>query len=857
MRDWKPISWIGNLTVRQKTVLIVSLTLLLLVSIVFAVSQTVVMGSYADLEQQDTEVNVNRALSALREELDMLAIMANDWATWDDTYRFMQDLNQEYIETNLVNTTFSGLGLNVIFFVDPSGQVVYAKGFDLKAGQETSLPVSLLEHIAADSPLVYHSNEESSLSGVIVLPEGPMLTASEPILTSEGEGPIRGALVFGRYLDSDGISKLAKVTGLPITMYGASEAGMPDDFKQALLALAKDKPVFVRPQNDSTIAGYGLVTDIYGEPALILRVDLPRSIYHQGKTMAMYVVAFLGGGTILVGGLCLLLLQTSVLSPLSRLSTTVRSIRSRKDLDTRVPYTGNNEISSLASEINQMLEALKQSQEELKLNEERFRALLENSSDGIVVLNSDGTVQYESDSFRRILGYKPEERIGHSIFELVHPDDLPRVLEEFRRLSQTPGMVLRSEARARHSDGSWHVLETVAQNLLHVPSILGIVGNVRDITERKRIEEALRESERNYRLLFESTRDGLFVVDPKTGRVLLANEAAARLARFSRPEDIIGNVALDFVHPDDRALAEKYTAERMQGRASTPSLPVRFRALTRDRMCIWVSVVLSNIEYQGKAAILVAFRDITERVKWEEEKARLDKQLQLTGRLAAVGELAAGVAHELNNPLAAIQGYAQLLTSKKDLDEVTRKDVDTIYREALRASKITKNLLSFARRHEPEKRLISINEVVEKTLELRAHQMKVNNIELVTELQPDLPRTMADFYQMQQVFMNIVVNAEQAMSEAHGRGRLLVKSEKVGGIIRVSFEDDGPGIPKENLQRIFDPFFTTKDVDKGTGLGLSICYGIVTSHEGNIYARSEQGKGATFVVEIPVVSDAR
>jgi signal transduction histidine kinase len=274
-------------------------------------------------------------------------------------------------------------------------------------------------------------------------------------------------------------------------------------------------------------------------------------------------------------------------------------------------------------------------------------------------------------------------------------------------------------------------------------------------------------------------------------------------------------------------------------------------------MCIWVSVVLSNIEYQGKAAILVAFRDITERVKWEEEKARLDKQLQLTGRLAAVGELAAGVAHELNNPLAAIQGYAQLLTSKKDLDEVTRKDVDTIYREALRASKITKNLLSFARRHEPEKRLISINEVVEKTLELRAHQMKVNNIELVTELQPDLPRTMADFYQMQQVFMNIVVNAEQAMSEAHGRGRLLVKSEKVGGIIRVSFEDDGPGIPKENLQRIFDPFFTTKDVDKGTGLGLSICYGIVTSHEGNIYARSEQGKGATFVVEIPVVSDAR
>ncbi len=682
-----------------------------------------------------------------------------------------------------------------------------------------------------------------------------MLIASEPILTSEGEGPIRGALVFGRYLDADGINRLSEVTNLPITMHRASGAEVPDDFEQALSALAGDRAVFVRPQDHATVSVYGLVSDIYGEPALILRVDLPRAIYHQGQVMAIYVMAFVGGGAILVGGLCLLLLQSSVISPLSRLVASVQGVAERKNLDTRIRVLGNDEVSRLASEINGMLDALKQSQEQVKRNEEYLKALMENSADGIVVLNSDGQVQYESDSFLRILGHKPVERIGQSAFEFVHPDDLPRALEEFRWLSQTPGMLLGSEVRARHSDGSWRVLEIIGHNLLDNPVVRGIVCNFRDITERKLMEEALEESERSYRLLFQNMRDGLFVVDPETGGVLLANEAAARLGGFNSPNDIIGNMALDFVHPNDRALAEKYVAERMRGTVSTPSRPVRFRALTGDRREIWVSVVLSNVEYQRRPAILVAFRDITERVWQEEENARVEKQLRLAGRLAAVGELAAGVAHELNNPLTAILGFAQLLTSRKDLDEVARKDADTIYREALRASKITKNLLSFARSHEPEKRYISINEVVEKTLELRAHQIKVNNIELVADLQPDLPKTMADFYQMQQVFLNIVVNAEQAMTDANGGGKLVVTTRKVDNLIQVSFADNGPGISEENLSRIFDPFFTTKEVGKGTGLGLSICYGIVQSHNGRLYATSKLGEGATFFVDLPIVGD--
>jgi len=244
-----------------------------------------------------------------------------------------------------------------------------------------------------------------------------------------------------------------------------------------------------------------------------------------------------------------------------------------------------------------------------------------------------------------------------------------------------------------------------------------------------------------------------------------------------------------------------------------------------------------------------------ERRQMEEDTLRMGLQLQLAGRLAAVGELAAGVAHELNNPLAAIQAFAQFLAENHSLDEATKRDVQTIYKEAQRASRITSNLLSFARRHKPEKELIAINEIIARSLELHAYQLKVNNIEVVVEADPDLPMTMADSQQIHQVFVNLIRNAEQAMTEAHGGGTLRVEAEAVGDMIRIAFSDDGPGIPEDNLKGIFDPFFTTKGVGKGTGLGLSICYGIIQEHSGRLYATSGRREGATFVVELPIVSD--
>ena len=223
----------------------------------------------------------------------------------------------------------------------------------------------------------------------------------------------------------------------------------------------------------------------------------------------------------------------------------------------------------------------------------------------------------------------------------------------------------------------------------------------------------------------------------------------------------------------------------------------------------------------------------------------------MTDRLASIGELSSGIAHELNNPLTSVISFSQLLIQGNVPGNI-KEDLGIIYSEVQRAAVIVKNLLTFARKHAPVTQLSQINIVIEDVLRLRSYEQKVNNIEIEKHLAANLPEIMMDPFQIQQVFLNIVVNAEFAMLEAHQRGKLVITTEKSDGMVKITFTDDGPGITQANLKRIFNPFFTTKEVGKGTGLGLSICHGIVTEHGGKIYVRSAGGQGATFTVELPL-----
>ncbi len=242
------------------------------------------------------------------------------------------------------------------------------------------------------------------------------------------------------------------------------------------------------------------------------------------------------------------------------------------------------------------------------------------------------------------------------------------------------------------------------------------------------------------------------------------------------------------------------------------------------------------------------------KAKMIEEIRTAQEQLIQSEKLASLGQLISSIAHEINNPLTPILGYSQRLLVQPGIDEKEKRSLELIHSSAQRVAKIIEKLLSFSRKYKPERTYEDINHLVEQSLEFREYQLKLENIEIVKELDPELPKTMVDPNQIQQVFMNIILNAEQAINESRDHGQLKVETKiKKKDTIEISLSDDGPGIPKEFIGKVFDPFFTTKEPGKGTGLGLAVAYGIINEHGGEIHVSSEEGKGTTFVIELPVL----
>ena len=336
-------------------------------------------------------------------------------------------------------------------------------------------------------------------------------------------------------------------------------------------------------------------------------------------------------------------------------------------------------------------------------------------------------------------------------------------------------------------------------------------------------------------LVFGNMLDGVLVLDTR-GRVVDCNSAA---------EGIVGRPADDLI---GRPIEDVWQAgsELVDRTLDQSPKPLRYNVGEGDAQYIYdVSASPIRDRHQRSAGRLVFFHDIT-RLWLEEER------LKETSRLASIGEMASGVAHEINNPLMIIAGNSEMLVNQ-GIPPLVKERVEVIHSQADRAAKIVRNLLAFVRRQDSEKRFLDVRTVVEQTLDLKAYDLSVGNIRVLWNWPGDLPQTMVDEHQLAQVIMNIVTNAEQAMIKSNGGGEITVGATLDQGNIRISIGDTGPGIPDDDMPRIFEPFFTTKPVGEGTGLGLSICYGIVHQHGGDICVESTLGEGATFHISLPVV----
>ncbi|MBN2321047.1 MAG: response regulator [Acidobacteria bacterium] len=361
--------------------------------------------------------------------------------------------------------------------------------------------------------------------------------------------------------------------------------------------------------------------------------------------------------------------------------------------------------------------------------------------------------------------------------------------------------------------------------------------------ESARLFQVVSRSQKEWETTFDAMQDCVSVHDT-SGKVIRANVALARRLN-TIPQKIIG-----------RYCSELYSEEGSDHAECRHTLPPESDALIVEEVNLpkmGGAFQLSVSPWYDKNNRLAGSIHVAKDINNEK---LLQQQLIQSEKLSAIGELISGIAHELNNPLTGVMGYSQLLQLREDLDSRAKENLHKINNLALRCQKIVQNLLSFARKQKPERTLTDVNDILEKTVELRSYEFQVNNIEIRRDLNRRIPRTIADAHQLQQVFLNILTNAEQAMLESSGKGILTIRTrtDDPESHIIIEIKDDGPGIPESHLNRIFDPFFTTKEVGKGTGLGLSLSYGMIKEHGGNIYVQSRLNEGSTFFVELPIIT---
>ncbi|MCB0209869.1 MAG: HAMP domain-containing protein [Anaerolineae bacterium] len=364
------------MTLRKKTLIFIGLTLTALIIVLYFALRYVLVDGFAQVEDQVAQRNVQRVYEAFTTEVDAMARNTGDYAPWNDTYNFIEDKNQQYIDDNMVDSTFANLQLNAVLFFNTAHEIVYNKEFDLQNGIEVPVDETIPAHFAENDQLLQHSETTSVKSGFILFPKNPMLVGSRPIVTNDFEGPIRGTLVMGRFLNDELISQLENRTQFVLNFHRLDEPQTTATFESIIASITEETPILIEPLSSERLAGYMVLPDVYGQPGLLLQVEMPRTVYTQSQTsLKLLIAALLIVGVVFII-LTLLMLEKLVLSRLASLHAGVEEIGSSGDFSKRLSFEGSDEIADLADGINTMLQDLQNSlqrEKELKREVQQLR----------------------------------------------------------------------------------------------------------------------------------------------------------------------------------------------------------------------------------------------------------------------------------------------------------------------------------------------------------------------------------------------------------------------------------------------------------------------------------------------------
>jgi len=471
--------------------------------------------------------------------------------------------------------------------------------------------------------------------------------------------------------------------------------------------------------------------------------------------------------------------------------------------------------------------------------------LIENSPDAIVSVRRDGSIVIFNSAAQKMTGYRKTRVLGKmNIMELYRPGEAKQIMKDLRSKKYGgPGILQKREMVIMDNKGNSIPVYISAAILYQGGQETGSVGIFTDLRQMKKLEkELLRTLQLRDNLIENSPSATIYV--RKGGEIAIFNTAAERLTGY-RKEDVVGKMNIRSLY--NTGEAEQIMKEMRSGRYGGPGIRQRREMVILDKdgneipVGLYGAILYEDGQEVGSVGI----------INDQRERKALERQLLRSEKLASLGKLAAGIAHEINQPLTGILTFAHLLKKKFKDDEPTRKDLETIVRETTRIRGIVQGVLDFARETHMQKEPRRIEQVLDQTLEIIIHQQKFFGINLSKEYDESVPEVILDSNLMEQVFMNIILNAVDSMK---GSGTLTVKTRKAYNWVEVDFADTGYGIPEQILDKIFDPFFTTKESSEGTGmgLGLAVSYGIVKNHNGDISVTSRPGLGTTFTVRLPL-----
>jgi len=520
-----------------------------------------------------------------------------------------------------------------------------------------------------------------------------------------------------------------------------------------------------------------------------------------------------------------------------------------EDSAVRTMWEGKPAVLSFIRDISKS----KRVEEALMASNKKYSLLVENSPDIIYVLNHEGKFSFAGGAIKGLLGFAPEDLMGKHFTSIIWPEDIEKAHWHFneRRTGKRATRMLELRLKKRQQEGtpinlSDLTIELDAFGMYDMPvsekgkRFVGTYGVARDISQRKHIEEALRESEKKYRTLVENANDAIFIV--QDGVVKFPNPKTEELIGYCE-EELTKIPFANFIHPEDRDMV----LER-----SNPST-YSFRITSKSGKELWVQINCVLITWEGRPATLNFIRDIT-------QERKLEAQFQQAQKMEAIGTLAGGIAHDFNNLLTGIVGNAYLVLMETDSSHPHFKHLKGIENYVKSAADLTRQLLAFARGGKYEVKPTNLNELVKKSSRMFGRTKK--EIRIHRKYQKDIRAVEVDQGQIEQVVLNLYVNAWQAMP---GGGDLYIETENVqldknygkpyhvepGNYVKISITDNGVGIDEATKQRIFEPFFTTKELGRGTGLGLASAYGIIKNHGGIINVYSEKDKGTTFTIYLP------